>query len=114
MSVEGDLDDGAMTIVALGLVLIGAIVYMAWKKISIPVAAYPYSVWGSLATGVDSLFAATPLAGGKTQNAIDHFLGGVSSWLLDNTPNPAKSSNCASYASQYDNGVDPSTVATGS
>lgn len=110
--IEGGLTEGVTTIVVVAIVLFGFIAYMSWRNIAIPIGAYPYSVFSRFASWIDGVFYASPIAGGKTQQTTDHFLGGLGNWLVSNTPNPASSPNWADYSTQFDSTDDPATVSS--
>jgi hypothetical protein len=89
--------------------LLGFLLYLAWKDISIPVGAYPDSIWSKFSSWIDDTFAASPIAGGKIQNSVDSWLAKVWVWINGNLPRSTNAKNWDPNA-----GSGAGSVSTGS
>ncbi len=109
--IEGGVVEGGSTLIAVGLVALVIVAFMAWRYLTIPVALYPDMLAGNLATGVDRSMSTLGLHGSSWAQKIDTWLANLNIWVDENLPSATKSKGWAAYEAQY---TDPGNkIATG-
>lgn len=88
-----------VTLLIVGV--LGFLVYLAWKDFSVPVGAYPDSIWSKFASWVDDMFGQSPIAGGRIQGSVDDWFAKVWVWINGNLPRSTSAKGWNKYASQF-------------
>lgn len=96
-NLEGDAVETVGVLVAAVIAVAAVAAFMGWRNMHLPVQLYPVTLFGNTASTIDRALYYSPLRNTQTKTNIDHVLGGISYWLVNNTPNPAKSPLWAAY-----------------